>query len=98
MSFDQKAILFVASTAEDIRAGGQKYTKSLPSPCMSVCQMDEASGLCGGCLRTLDEIAAWGNATEATQRAIWHRIGTRAAAVQEALAEDLFDAAPTNPS
>jgi predicted Fe-S protein YdhL (DUF1289 family) len=29
------------------------------SPCISVCRIDEASGLCVGCLRTLDEIAAW---------------------------------------
>jgi len=29
------------------------------SPCVSVCQMDEASGWCVGCLRTLDEIAFW---------------------------------------
>lgn len=97
MSFDSKAIMIIASTAEYIRAGDQKYTQSLPSPCMSVCQIDEASGLCGGCLRTLDEIAAWGNASEATQRNIWHRIGARAAALREALVDDLFDAAPTKP-
>jgi predicted Fe-S protein YdhL (DUF1289 family) len=29
------------------------------SPCISVCEMDTASGLCRGCHRTLDEIAAW---------------------------------------
>ena len=29
----------------------------LPSPCQSVCVMDEASGWCRGCLRTLPEIA-----------------------------------------
>jgi predicted Fe-S protein YdhL (DUF1289 family) len=29
------------------------------SPCISVCEMDASSGLCRGCLRTLDEIAAW---------------------------------------
>ena len=32
---------------------------AVPSPCVSVCAMDDASGLCTGCLRTLDEIAAW---------------------------------------
>ncbi len=31
----------------------------VPSPCISVCRIDEASGLCVGCLRTLDEIATW---------------------------------------
>jgi predicted Fe-S protein YdhL (DUF1289 family) len=34
-------------------------TNELASPCISVCEMDAASGLCRGCLRTLDEIAAW---------------------------------------
>ena len=34
-------------------------TEPVPSPCISVCRMDAASGLCEGCLRTLDEIAAW---------------------------------------
>ena len=29
------------------------------SPCISVCEMDSASGYCIGCLRTIDEIAAW---------------------------------------
>lgn len=29
------------------------------SPCINVCRMDPASGLCRGCLRTLDEIAGW---------------------------------------
>jgi len=29
------------------------------SPCISVCEMDARSGFCRGCLRTLDEIAAW---------------------------------------
>ena len=29
------------------------------SPCVDICKMNPASGLCEGCLRTLDEIAAW---------------------------------------
>ncbi|NJD26604.1 MAG: DUF1289 domain-containing protein [Betaproteobacteria bacterium] len=29
------------------------------SPCINVCRMDETSGLCQGCFRTLDEIALW---------------------------------------
>ena len=31
----------------------------VPSPCVNVCQMDTRTGLCLGCLRTLDEIGAW---------------------------------------
>jgi predicted Fe-S protein YdhL (DUF1289 family) len=31
----------------------------LPSPCVSVCEMDYDTGLCKGCFRTLAEIAGW---------------------------------------
>ncbi len=31
----------------------------LPSPCVSVCTLDAATGYCLGCLRTAGEIAAW---------------------------------------
>jgi predicted Fe-S protein YdhL (DUF1289 family) len=30
-----------------------------PSPCISVCQIDETTGLCLGCRRTIDEIRDW---------------------------------------
>ena len=31
----------------------------IPSPCIGICRLDQASGLCQGCLRTVDEIARW---------------------------------------
>jgi len=31
----------------------------IPSPCIGVCAMNESSGLCEGCFRTIDEIRAW---------------------------------------
>lgn len=34
-------------------------TTSIPSPCISICQMSPKTGLCIGCLRTIDEIANW---------------------------------------
>jgi predicted Fe-S protein YdhL (DUF1289 family) len=30
-----------------------------PSPCISVCQVDPATGWCIGCYRTIDEIRDW---------------------------------------
>ena len=33
--------------------------RAIPSPCISVCQLDDASGLCIGCLRNVDEIRDW---------------------------------------
>ncbi|ATQ73468.1 MULTISPECIES: DUF1289 domain-containing protein [Massilia] len=55
----------------------------VPSPCISLCEMapDTASGkgLCRGCLRTLDEIVAWGNAPDEYKRAVWAEIRRREA-------------------
>ena len=42
----------------------------VPSPCIGVCRMDEISGLCIGCLRTLDEIALWSVLDDDDKRAV----------------------------
>ncbi len=60
---------------EVLRAGAGA---PVPSPCVSVCRMDEASGLCAGCLRSLDEIAAWSTLPNAARRDVWTRIAQRA--------------------
>ncbi|MCX5541787.1 DUF1289 domain-containing protein [Paraburkholderia sp. CNPSo 3076] len=48
-----------------------------PSPCINICRMDERSGLCEGCLRTIDEIAGWSTLDDAARRAVWDAIETR---------------------
>lgn len=40
------------------------------SPCTKVCTMDPASGLCIGCLRTLEEIACWGAMADEERRRV----------------------------
>jgi uncharacterized protein len=50
----------------------------VPSPCISVCRMDAAAGWCEGCLRTLDEIAAWSQASDAEKRGVWQQLVKRA--------------------
>ena len=50
---------------------------AVPSPCMSVCRMDMDADLCEGCLRTLDEIAAWGRMGEDEKREVWALIAQR---------------------
>ncbi|WP_237213705.1 DUF1289 domain-containing protein [Falsiroseomonas oryziterrae] len=42
---------------------------TIRSPCVKLCVLD-ARNVCEGCGRTLDEIAAWPAADEATRRAI----------------------------
>lgn len=51
----------------------------VPSPCVSVCRMDPDNGLCSGCLRTIDEIIAWGRMEESDKRAVWASIVARSA-------------------
>jgi predicted Fe-S protein YdhL (DUF1289 family) len=68
----------IAQRAREVRTL-QGTDQGLPSPCVSVCRMDAASGLCEGCLRTLDEIAAWGMMDNAGKRAVWAKIEERAA-------------------
>ena len=54
-----------------------------PSPCLSVCCMSPESGLCAGCLRTIDEIAAWGSMPVPQRHQVWQAIARRAQAEQE---------------
>lgn len=48
-----------------------------PSPCISLCEMDAKTGLCMGCQRTMDEIVAWGSASDDERRAVWREIELR---------------------
>lgn len=51
----------------------------VPSPCVSVCCMAPDTGLCQGCLRTIEEITAWSRLHAVGKRAVWQAIATRAA-------------------
>ncbi len=44
MTLNTKAMIFVAACARDVRARAENDAQIVPSPCMSVCQMDEALG------------------------------------------------------
>ena len=52
-------------------------SSDVPSPCIGVCRIDPGSGYCEGCLRSLEEIAAWGRADLKTKRAILERLRRR---------------------
>ena len=34
-------------------------TIKMPSPCISICELNEDTGFCDGCFRTRKEIAQW---------------------------------------
>ena len=63
----------------------------MPSPCISVCTIDQVTGLCAGCLRTLDEIAAWSILDDAQKLAVWQTLPARRASGRTAAVD------PTRP-
>lgn len=65
-----------------IRARTMRTTGEMLSPCISVCRLNDASGMCDGCFRTRDEITAWGNADDERKRSIWTLIEQRMADLQ----------------
>lgn len=48
-----------------------------PSPCISVCQIDPATGWCIGCKRTIDEIRDWIISTPDERQKILDQIAQR---------------------
>jgi uncharacterized protein len=63
--------------AERVREVEATAGAQVPSPCVSICRMNMDTQLCEGCLRTLDEIAAWGRMDDATKREVWQLIAQR---------------------
>jgi predicted Fe-S protein YdhL (DUF1289 family) len=47
------------------------------SPCIKVCTIEAATGLCVGCARTLAEIAAWSGLGEAERARIMAELPAR---------------------
>jgi uncharacterized protein len=49
----------------------------MKSPCTKVCVMDEDDRYCRGCRRTLNEIARWGEMSEAEQASVLAQLRER---------------------
>ena len=62
------------------RLRAQVFDTSVPSPCVAICQMDEANRFCIGCGRTLDELRDWIIMTADEKRAVLARIEAAKAA------------------
>ena len=63
--------------AERARQVAAAPAAEVTSPCISVCRMDAGGELCLGCLRTLDEIAAWGRMADEEKRDVWAQLARR---------------------
>ncbi|WP_291066740.1 DUF1289 domain-containing protein [Hydrogenophaga sp.] len=58
-------------------ARAQHVGPGVPSPCVSVCELDEALGRCKGCWRTLQEIGQWTQLSDAERLEVWAQIEAR---------------------
>lgn len=58
------------------------------SPCTGVCRMDERSGLCMGCARTLAEIAAWTTLSDEDKRRVRDALALRQMQIAPAVLQD----------
>ena len=52
----------------------------VPSPCNSICTIDQVTGFCAGCFRTLEEVAMWSVLDDHEKRAVWAALPARRAA------------------
>lgn len=53
------------------------------SPCVSVCEMDQQTGVCSGCYRTLEEIAMWSRLPNQKRWEIVQSLRERRAAIKQ---------------
>lgn len=52
--------------------------RSITTPCVQVCIVDGATGLCLGCHRTLQEIGGWSRFTDAERASVMAELPGRA--------------------
>ncbi len=50
---------------------------TVPSPCVNICRMDDGTGWCEGCLRSIDEIATWSLLDDGEKRAVIAELAQR---------------------
>lgn len=47
------------------------------SPCIGICKLDDSTGLCTGCRRSVAEIKGWRNYSDDEKRRIMAQLGQR---------------------
>ena len=64
---------------------------------MQICAIDEATGWCIGCKRTIAEIAAWGVLDDDAKRAVWAALPSRRCSAHVVLSEAKDDRGSDTP-
>ena len=71
----------VSPTSQPSRDGPPR---AIVSPCVKVCIVDGASGLCLGCFRTLNEIGGWSALTDDQRAAVMADLPSRRSRIDPA--------------
>lgn len=58
----------------------------MDTPCTKICTLDARTGLCMGCGRTVDEIAAWSRMSDGERRRIMDELRARMAGARSVAA------------
>jgi hypothetical protein len=61
----------------DDAATNAVFDPSPHSPCLGICLMDPRTRMCRGCLRTIDEIAAWSALGDDAKAAVCSQLPAR---------------------
>ncbi len=69
--------IMLTRLAARVRQDARDGEVGVPSPCVSVCRMDDQRRYCLGCLRTIDEIAGWSRMDDTAKRNVWALIEQR---------------------
>ena len=69
-----------AQTAASLPEPLMIETPTIETPCVKICTLDAAQGLCLGCGRTVAEIAAWAGLAPAERRRVMDKLPERLAA------------------
>jgi hypothetical protein len=56
----------------------------LETPCVNICLLDQETGTCLGCGRTIDEIAQWAAMSDAERRAVMAALPARMKQLEQA--------------
>jgi hypothetical protein len=54
------------------------------TPCVNICLLDQETGTCLGCGRTIDEIAQWAAMSDAERRAVMAALPARMKQLEQA--------------
>lgn len=72
MTYARTALRLKLQEFEGLPAG-----EPVPSPCINICRIEPASGLCEGCRRTIEEITDWRMLSDAGKREVWALLAQR---------------------